>query len=146
MPYSPASGRHVLRLQVYNTASVAIQAVTATTAAFNTSKGIKCHPFQKVGVWFDISATGGTGETLDVVFEVSEDSTNGVDGTWAAMRRGTTASQTQAAVNQVTTVTGASQSPMFDIPCSDHGYVRVKLNMTSGDSYDVDNMYWILRA
>lgn len=139
------AGRPVLRLDVYNTSSVAFGGVAHTTTTSYTM-GVKCWQFDKVGTWIDVTAEGNSNNTFDLEFQTSEDSTNGVDGNWAAMRRGNTASQTAASMTQMTT-TGTFESPLFDIPTSDSGYVRMKIAFTgTTKSFTIADWKWRFRA
>ena len=138
------SGRPVLQLDVRDTSSVNFAGTLIGTSGEH-SLGIKCWQFDKFAMFYDSTAEANSDNTFDFDFTVSENSTNGIDGDWAAVRRGTTASQTQADMTQITT-TGTFISPLFDIPCSDDGYLRVTLTLGgSSPTQTVNAMYWILR-
>lgn len=134
--------RRVLRIDP-TVAATGVKIAGTTVTSDTVTLGNRKYGWETISVWIDVSSAT---QTLDLEFEVSEDSTNGVDGTWAPMRRGTTASQTQAAATQITSSTGAFVSPKFEIPCSDRGYVRLKMNVGGSSSYDVDSLYLIFRS
>jgi len=117
----------------------------ATLAADDNTTGVKMGTYKTFGFWIDISASTGTSETLDITFEWSEDSTNGVNGTWAAIVEFIDGKRTAQAMAQITTTTGAFATYFLN-PCSSKGYVRAKLD-TGGTSpvYTIDNAYWVLK-
>jgi len=132
------------RLNVQDTSSLnfAGQTITGTDEA---SRGVKMGPYNSFGFWTDISATSGTTETLDITFEWSEDSTNGVDGTWASIVEYIDGKRTAAAMDQITTVTGAF-STYFSSPASSKGWIRAYFTTTGTTPvYTIDSMYWALK-
>lgn len=138
-----AVGNPSRRVTAYDTASVAL--ATQAVAADENTKGVKMGPYNQFGFWVDISAASGTSPTLDIKFEWSEDSTDGVDGTWAALRENRDGSATQSALAQITTTTGAFGA-FFVNPCSGRGWVRAKFDVGgTSPSYTVDNAYWVLK-
>lgn len=139
-----AVGNPARRVTVKDTASVNFAGTTAATDAEKTL-GVKMGAYNTFGLWVDISATGGTSETLDIKFEWSEDSTNGIDGTWAAVRENREGSATQSQLTQITTVTGA-YGAFFVNPCSTNGWIRANLDMSgTSPTYTIDSMYWVLK-
>jgi hypothetical protein len=128
-----------------DTAGVSITSVTGTDI---TSAGIKVHPYETFALWLDISVAGGTSPTLDIDFEWSEDSTDGVDGTWATMQHFSGASSTtqDVSMNQIAATTGAYASVHWPCPTSQSGYVRAAF-VSGGTSpeYTIDSIYWIKR-
>ena len=140
------SGRPVLRFEVYDTSSILFAGTTCSTNG-EMSLGIPVWEYDKFALWVMVSATNGTTETLDLEFFTSENTTDGIDGDWTAIRRGTTASQTTAQMNQITTSTGAFISPLFELPASDSAWLATKFVITGTGTpgVDMETMYWILR-
>jgi len=131
------------RITAKDTASAAFAGTTVT--ATEKSLGVKMGAYDQFGFWLDISTITGTSPTLDISFQWSEDSSNGVDGTWTSIVENRQGSQTAAAMAQITTTTGANAT-FFVNPSSIKGWVRANLTV-SGTSpvYTVDSMYWILK-
>ena len=138
-----AVGNPSKRIVVRDTASSDLAGQVVTTS--EATLGVKIGAYKEFGFWVDISAISGTSPTLDIQFQWSEDSTNGVDGTWADLVENVEGSNTQAALAQITTVTGA-YGKFFVHPASNKGWIRAYFK-TGGvaPSYTVDNAYWVAK-
>ena len=136
---------HVARRNIQTTAGLTITSVTGTNI---NSKGIKCEEFDTFAVWLDISVAGGTSPTLDIDFEHSEDSTDGVDGTFATIPvfLGNSTTTVDLSMNQITTTTGAFSSVQMKVPTSQSGWVRAAfVSAGTSPAYTIDSIKWILR-
>lgn len=137
-------GNPAKRLSVKDTSGSALTGNSVVTGTDVVSKGVKAGPYDQFGLWVDVSSAGGTNPTLTVKFEWSEDSTNGVDGTWAPLLESDQGSTTQSQL-AITSVTGAFGA-FFANPCSSRGWVRA--NFVSGGTspdYDIDSNYWVFK-
>lgn len=138
-------GNPAKRLEVKDTAGNALTGSAAVTGTNVVSEGLKAGPYSEFGLWVDISTAGGTSPTLDIKFEWSEDSTNGVDGTWAALVQDMEGSATQSQLNQIGSTTGAFAA-FFQNPVSSKGWIRASFESGgTSPSYNIDANYWVLK-